>query len=210
MEKFAKMLTDKGVPYIWVVFTTDRFPTRNPNMVYLPPQLNIAGYIQKADYLVQLSDAEAYNFSAVEAEKLGVPCILTDLPVYKELGIKNGKNAWILDMDLKKVPIDKIVEGLPEFTYEPPEDAWDKELAKGKSNYEKDKLKRFKVEATSKYMYGGISDRGLSVEKKIKDYIPQEGETWEVDYLRKEKLKDMGFVKEIEEIKPKKVKEKKK
>ena len=82
--------------------------------------------IAKADYLVQLSDCEAFCYSVVEALTVGTPVIVTDLPVFKELGINND-NAIICDMKMKNISIDKIKQK-HEFSYTPPKSEWNKYL----------------------------------------------------------------------------------
>lgn len=61
IEKFAKLLDDSGIPYIWLIFTNDKNVIKNPNIIYKTPELNILDYIANADYLVQLSDSESYR-----------------------------------------------------------------------------------------------------------------------------------------------------
>ncbi len=134
MEKLGKMLDEAGIPYIWTIFTDDTDAIQNKNIAYMKPRLDIINYIANADYLVQLSDNEGYCYSVVEALTVGTPVIVTDCPVFRELGVDKS-NGFILDFDLSNVPIDKIYKGLPKFKYTPKEDNWGKILAKGKSTY---------------------------------------------------------------------------
>ena len=145
MIKLAEELDKAEIPYIWLVFTNDTDAIDNPNVIYRKPTLNIVDYIVMADYLVQLSDKESFSISMNEALKLGVPIISTDLPVLKELGIQNGKQGYLLDMDMKNIPIDDIYNKIPKVKYEPPKDTWDKYLIKSKSTYEKECNKKHKV-----------------------------------------------------------------
>ena len=41
----------------------------------------------------------------------------------------------------------------------------------------------------------------MSKQKGVEKYIPKEGEQWEVSYERKERLVELGYVKEVKEIK---------
>jgi len=136
MIELANMLEEKNIPYIWYIFTDDTDGIDNPHMVYMKPTLDIGGWIQNADYLVQLSNAEGYCYSVVESLKLGTPVIVTDMPVIHEVGVIDGKNGFIVDFEMKNVDIDKIYNSRLTFEYEPKNDSWDKELAKGKSTYE--------------------------------------------------------------------------
>lgn len=124
MVELGNMLDNAGIPYIWLIFTDDWNVIKNPNIVYMSPKLNIIDYINNSDYLVQLSDCESYCYSVVESLLCSTPVIVTDCPVFKELGIENGKHGFILDFDMNDVPIKEIYKGLHKFTYTPPESKW--------------------------------------------------------------------------------------
>lgn len=62
---------------------------------------------------------------------------------------------------------------------------------------------KYLVEALDKYEKTNTSDNDLS-EKKGTRYVPKQGEQWEVDQERKEKLIGLGFVKLVKEIEDKK------
>lgn len=142
--KLAELLDAANIPYIWTIFTDDKKVIDNPNIVYMKTRLDITDYIANADYLVQLSDSEGYCFSVIESLMLSTPVIVTDCPVYKELGL-NEKNSFILDFDLQNVPIDKIYEGLPSFKYTPQKDSWDKYILKRNKDSVKVKtIKKYK------------------------------------------------------------------
>ena len=126
--RMGNILDDFGIPYLWLVFTNDWNVIDNPNIIYMSPRLDITNYIAEADYLVQLSRSEAYCFSVVEALMLGVPVIVRDLPIWKELGLKDRKNCFILDFNMLDIPAEDIYKGLPSFEYTPPKSDWDKYL----------------------------------------------------------------------------------
>ena len=140
MIKLAQLLDEAGIPYLWTIFTNDSNAIQNPNVVYMKPKLDIIDYIAANDYLVQLSDCEAFCYSVVEALTLGVPVIATDLPVYKEIGL-NDSNSFRVDLDMKNVPINDIYEKKFNFKYQPPEDNWRNELAKGDNTWSSEKHK---------------------------------------------------------------------
>ena len=93
MIKLAELLDKARIPYLWTIFTNDVNTINNPNIVYMQPRLDILDYIADADYLVQLSDDESFCYSVVEALSVDTPVIVTDCPVFKELGIIDGKNG---------------------------------------------------------------------------------------------------------------------
>lgn len=56
-------------------------------------------YIKQADYLLQLSDYEAFGYVMLEAKVLGTPVITTNYPSSYEM-IKHGVNGYIVKKDL--------------------------------------------------------------------------------------------------------------
>lgn len=152
IEHMAKRLDEEGIPYYWIVFSdSGKELSHLPNVAVLEPRLDIKSYIAKADYLVQLSDNEGYCYSVAESLMLGTPVIVTDLPVFNELGVKDGKNGFILDMELESLDPMKIYQSELKFKYTPPQDRWDELLIEGKSKY-KDELKELvTVESITRY-----------------------------------------------------------
>ena len=147
MIKLGNMLNNAGIPYIWLVFTNDTKAIENQNIIYMKPRLDIRDYIAKSDYFVQLSDNEAYCYSVIEALSLGTPAIVTDVPVFKELGL-NETNSFTLDFELSNVDINAIYNKEFDFKYTAPKTAWGKELVRGKSSYNpKEVVKETKQEA---------------------------------------------------------------
>ena len=122
MVAMAKRLKEKGMPFIWLVYSTENIGFDISNFVMMQPELDIRDYIADADYLVQLSDTEGYAYSIVEAACLGTPAIVTELPTLDEMNIKDGENAFILKFDLSNLDevIDKMYNNnLKGFKYIP-------------------------------------------------------------------------------------------
>lgn len=142
MQKLAHTLEKNKIKYDWKIFTNRRRECVGGNAIYLEPQLDIAKEIAKADYLVQLSDCEAYCYSVVEALTLGVPVIATDLPVFKELGL-NETNAIICNMEMTNFDINKLKKDY-NFKYEPPKETWGNHLS-NKKEYNPDEKVKVKV-----------------------------------------------------------------
>ena len=179
--KLANTLDRAGVKYDWTIYTDYRTPLPNSNIYFRPPRLDITDYIADSDYLVQLSDTEGYCFSVVEALALGVPVIVTDCPVFREIGVEDGKNGFILGFDMANIPVEKIAKGLPKFSYEPAEDSWGELLAKGESQYQKDMKKMVKMRIIKPY-YDLELNRNLKV-----------GDVVEVSKVRADYIIDRGF-----------------
>ena len=128
MKKLAKMLENAKIDYEWVVYTNKHRQPIGNHVIYKDTKLNILEEIAKADYLVQLSDCEAFCYTVVESLMCGTPVITTDLPVFKELGVIHGKNAVICDLDMKKVDLPLIQEKSLKVAYKPPTSDWGKYL----------------------------------------------------------------------------------
>lgn len=188
IKKLASILDKAQIPYIWIIFTDDINEINNPNIVYMKPRLDIINYIANADYLVQLSDNEGYCYSVVESLCVGTPVIVTDVPVFKEIGV-NDKNGFILDFDLKDVPIKKIYKGLPKFEYKPKEDNWSNLLSKGKSIYKEELKMKVRVKCINNYFDLQLNRNVV----KDEEYI--------VNLPRAEELVKGNVCKIVEEIK---------
>lgn len=179
MIKFAEILDRENIPYLWTIFTNDTKAIDNKNIIYMQPRLDIIDYIANADYLVQLSDSEAYCYSVVEALIVGTPVIVTDMPVMKEIGL-NKTNSFILDFDMQNVPVKEIYESRLQFEYTSKKDTWNKELAKGKSTY-----RNYRVTATKAYEEFEVKDGGLG-------FIPKAGYEFIIDEYRLKQLQEQG------------------
>jgi glycosyltransferase involved in cell wall biosynthesis len=140
MKKLVYELDKEGIPYIWLVFTNKTDAINNPNVIYMQPRLDIRDYIANSDYLVQLSDTEAWCYSVLEALCLNTPVIVTPIPSFKEMGVKTGINGYILPFDMKDIPIEDIYTKVPKnFEFTAPKDIYDKLLLKGKKTYNGEK-----------------------------------------------------------------------
>ena len=184
MIKLAQLLDAAEIPYLWVVFTNDGNTIKNPNVIYMQPRLDISDYIANSDYLVQLSDCEAFCYSVVEALMLGTPVIVTDLPVFKEIGLNND-NSFRLPLDMSDIPIKDIYEKKFNFKYEPPKDNWDNVLAKGENVWAKEKSKIVEVECIRP---NGYDDMVLN--KKVRY-----GEKIMCSLERADHLQELGLIK---------------
>lgn len=150
MIKLGNALDRDGIKYEWNVFTNSLDEIQNDSIIFRKARFDLTDHLAAADYLVQLSDAEGYCYSVVEALALGTPVIVTDLPVYRELGLTE-KNSFRLNMDMTDIPVEKIYKGLPKFTYTPIPDRWIEILAKGKSTYAEDKTRIIGIQVKKKY-----------------------------------------------------------
>lgn len=127
LQKLGTMLDASGIDYEWDIYTNKQRQFVGNKVKYRDPKMDIIPEIAKADYLVQLSDCEAFCYSIVESLMVGTPVIATDLPVLKELGV-NEKNAFICDFNMSNVNIQEIAKKPLKVAYKPPKSNWNKYL----------------------------------------------------------------------------------
>lgn len=115
MRILAKMLNDKGISFSWLNFS-DR-PMENPpkNFHNVGVSYNMQILLQKADYLVQLSDSECWSYSCLEALMLKTPIICTPFPSAFEMGVIDGVNAHVVPFDMD-FDVNKLLN-IPHFTF---------------------------------------------------------------------------------------------
>lgn len=135
--KLDKKLDKDGIKHIFLIFTNDRKEIDSPNIAYISPKIDIAPYLKMADYVFQPSLTESFGYTPNEALILKKPVILMNLPIWKELGIQDGKHGYIID-NIDEFDTRKLLEIPTNIEYEPPKDTWGKYL-KGKSSYDPNK-----------------------------------------------------------------------
>ena len=116
MRKLANMLNEADISFLWLNFSDGQMQDPPKGFYNMPLTLNIQDYIQKADYLVQLSSREAFGNSVLEALINNTPVICTPIPAFKDFGVEDGVNAHVVPFDM-----DFNVMGLlniPQFDYE--------------------------------------------------------------------------------------------
>lgn len=148
MQKLAKLLEINNIPYEWVVYTNKHRQAIGNNVMYKDPKLDIIEEIAKADYLVQLSDCEAFCYSVIESLMVNTPVICTDLPVLKELGVKHGLNGVVCDFSMNNVDLSMILEKAFKIDYKPPKSEWDRYLDNN-STYDPDE--KIKIRTKKRY-----------------------------------------------------------
>lgn len=180
MIKLANELDKANIPYEWRIFTNDSLPIPNKNVMYMTPRLDIRNYIADADYLVQLSDTEAFSYSVLESLCLGTPVITTNIPSFEEMGVKTGINGYVLDFSMKDIPIDDIYNKIPTFTFKPPKDKYNELLIDEPSTYDPKEL----VKVIIKKSY-----RDLELNRKV-----ERNEELELTIERAEHLRGLGII----------------
>lgn len=214
MERLITYFDRYNIPFIWLVFTNDISSIRHEHVVYMRPTLDMRPYLQLVKgkgYGVQLSDSEGDCYFTRECEALGVPLLITPVPSFKEQGLEDGINSYVLpfDMNITEEQIKNIYEHIPEYKGYIREDKWIEELELKETNYREEQMKMYKVKALGTYKELQCIDNELK-------RIPEVGEIFEVSKERLDiLLGDNGYkrpfvelVKEEKAVIPKKKVEK--
>ena len=114
--KLSEELDRKEIPYLWLIFTDRPQEGLSKNIMFMKPRYNMSDYMVEADYGVQLSSSESFCLFIQECLKLKVPVIITDLEVYRELGITD-KEAHYLKLDMSNLDVEKIYNNIPIVNY---------------------------------------------------------------------------------------------
>lgn len=133
----------KNIDYIWNIYgSTQSAFAKQVVATFKNTKVQFKGVtrepfkeINKADYLVQLSDTEGFAYSVYEAMQVKTPCIITPFASGKEQ-IENGKNGWIVPFDMDNIQWDDILKRnlvVPEFEELGKEEDWIKLLENGKT-----------------------------------------------------------------------------
>ena len=86
----------------------------------MPPISDISHFIKTSDYVVHLSDSEAYSYVILESLVNQTPLIVTPLPMLDEIGFVDGKMGYNVPYDISELSdevIDKIAHKIPQFRF---------------------------------------------------------------------------------------------
>jgi len=190
MQKLVNELESNNIPYQWLIFTDGQHLINGKGIIYCQPRLDIRNFIAECDYLVQLSDTEAFCYSVLESLYLNTPVIVTPIPCFiNEMNVKNGKNGYILDFDMKEIPIFEIYNKIPNFEYQPLKNEWENMIVKKKGNYKEELKMKFKVKALINF-----NDLEENKQRKI-------GEEFECSKTRCDYLLEHKAIEVLEEVK---------
>ena len=169
MRKLAEMLDKAGIKYLWFNFADGHLRNMPSTFINMPAMANIHPYIEKADYLVQLSDQEAYSMSVLEALSLNTAVIATPFPSLFEEGFVEGETGYTVPFDMQ-FDVKKLLE-VPKFEFKYDNDSIIKQWrdiigrSKPKKTYEPKKL--ITVICTHKY-YDSELEQLVHVGDRIK------------------------------------------
>lgn len=205
MIGIAKALDKAGIKYIWYIFTTDTDAIDSPNVVYMKPRLDVSKWIEKCDYLIQVSDNEACSYSINEALYRNKPVIVTPLPYLNEIGYKDGVTGYTLKFDCSNMDyIVKNIRNIPKFKFKPLEDKYGELLTNKETLYKEDNM-RVKVKCIEAYW-----DVELYPNANDPNKVIPVGFEWVVDKERADYLVGRGLVEIVQIEKEEKTQENKK
>ena len=154
MLKLADKLDEAQIPFIWLIFSDNNLDNARRNMVILPPILDIAPYLAKADYYVSLSDAEGYGYSMVESLINNTALLTTPITVLPEIGFKEGVNGYTIPFDLDGFDVHKLLD-VPQFEFKQTNTKiikqWRKLLGDTKPTHSYNPSDKVKVKITNRY-----------------------------------------------------------
>ncbi len=139
MFELCKQLNKIGVDFQYDIYTTvtpeeysEKIEAKTPReMVFHTPRIEMSKIFSEADYLVQLSDCEAFCYSMHEALSIGTPVIVTDWKGVRDV-VEDGVNGYIVDFDISNLPNKKKILSPPtnfEYEYNNAIDEWREKLA---------------------------------------------------------------------------------
>ena len=155
MLQLAELMEKQNVSYIWLCFSNKGINNAPKNMIFMEPTLDILPWIQKADYLVQLSDEEAFCYSLVEALDVGTAVIVTPLDILDEIGVIDGENGYVVPYTITDAYKTSQFLNIPQFKYHfdsrPIVKKWRELLGDKKPTHSYKPQKLTNIIATSKY-----------------------------------------------------------
>ena len=206
MKELIRALDRHKIDYIWYCITNDTNVIKHPNVIMIQNRLDVDKWLRQADYVVLLSDSEACSYTLNEALYRNIPIIATPLPYLEEIGVKDGKNAYIIDFDCSNVDeVAQKITNIPKFTFKQMEDNYRNIFKKSKSKYKEELNMKYKVEAILNfYDMEEQEDKYVVLPDFNKDgsKTRESQHIWIVDKQRCDYLLEHNAIKILEEIKP--------
>ena len=85
-------MNQRGIPFIWTVFTDDKPNEEIDGFIFMKPRLNVIDYMKGNDYGFQGSKAESWGNTVTEFLECGVPVIASEWASVREQ-IDDGVNG---------------------------------------------------------------------------------------------------------------------
>ena len=181
---FVNILKNNNIKFDWKIFSDAEHwkidKLNCPEVIFMKPTLDVYDYMVDADYVVQLSDTEAFCYTVHESLQYGTPVIVTNINAFKDVVI-DGYNGYKFELDMSNVDsnmLNKIVNNIPkDFVYD--------------ERFEELKQKWFEVLGKPVKIDDNINHSSIVKLKVIENYYDVEigkdmkiGDIIEVDKLR--------------------------
>ena len=122
---FVNILKNNNIKFDWKIFSDAEHwkidKLNCPEVIFMKPTLDVYDYMVDADYVVQLSDTEAFCYTVHESLQYGTPVLVTNINASKDV-IIDGYNGYKFELDMSNVDSDmlnKIVNNIPkDFVYD--------------------------------------------------------------------------------------------
>lgn len=122
---FVNILKNNNIKFDWKIFSDAEHwkidKLNCPEVIFMKPTLDVYDYMVDADYVVQLSDTEAFCYTVHESLQYGTPVIVTNIDAFKDV-VVDGYNGYKFELDMSNVDSDmlnKIVNNIPkDFVYD--------------------------------------------------------------------------------------------
>lgn len=122
---FVNILKNNNIKFDWKIFSDAEHwkidKLNCPEVIFMKPTLDVYDYMVDADYVVQLSDTEAFCYTVHESLQYGTPVLVTNINAFKDV-IIDGYNGYKFELDMSNVDSDmlnKIVNNIPkDFVYD--------------------------------------------------------------------------------------------
>lgn len=149
---FTNTLDRLGINYLFFIITDVADCIHNERVIFVKNRLNVAPWLDIADYVALFSDTEGCSYTLSEALYRNIPILTTPLPYLKEIGVEEGKNAYFLEFDCSNVEeMAKKISKIPKFVFKKMEDRYNELWADSKSTYEEDRKKTVLVRCIRTY-----------------------------------------------------------
>ena len=186
MQQFADAMDKSGINYIWYIITCDKDVIKSPNVIFIDNRLDIGKWTSKATYGALFSKAECCSYFINEMLYRNIPMLVTPLPYLDEIGVKDGKNAYIVEHDGSNIDeVVKKIKDVPKFEFKKLKDSYESIFCKSKSHYTPSTTIKVRCIAEP-YYTDTLLDRNVF-----------NGEVFEVSEERADFLINLNLVKEI-------------
>lgn len=207
-SELIKMVADEmdrqKINYLWFILTNDIDKVKKPNVIVIPPRLDVDKFLSFATYVFLGSKTEACSYTLNEGLFRNIPIITTPLPYLDEIGFIDGINGYLINFDGSNVKelVNKI-QNVPKFEFKKFNDNYMNIFKNIPSTYKE--VLKMKVKVRCIQCYWDLEENERKVFSTICAYDKPEEHPNRVEWIttleRAKHLESKGLVKIIEYIK---------